>query len=548
MPRPSLSPRLVAVLVSAYVMLVLNTSMLHIGAAVFPAGTANWAKLAVALFLAYAALLTALSFPLLFKPIASLFILVAASAAYFMDTFGTVIDRDMIANAVTTTANESRHLLTPALALHMVIYGALPVALVWWVRERRAGFLRDAGINTAWIVVMAGTAFAILASDYGSFASVFRERDDLVFSINPGGPIGAAVKFAVRARQERNIAAKPIGEDAHPGYALAKATRPVFLVIVAGETLRAQNFGLDGYVRDTTPELARRNVVNLGATSSCGTATATSLPCMFSRFGRADYTSRNALDHENLLDVLARAGFHVEWWDNNTGDKEIARRLAHVNLSQAVDARHCEEGECRDTIFLDRLRGAMDKATGNTVIVLHQIGSHGPAYFKRYPTDFERFKPACHSIQFGDCTADEIVNAYDNTVAFTDHVLASIIDLETSYSDRLSTGMIFASDHGESLGEGGLYLHGAPYMFAPETQTKVPFLAWFSDSFTKGLGLNAECLAALPKDQTSHDNLFHSVLGVLDIETEERNRSLDIFGTCRAALPATAKISGQTPG
>ena len=545
MPRPALSPRLIAVLVSAYVMLVLNASMLHIGAAVFPAGSANAAKLAVALFLAYAALLTALSFPWLFKPMATFFILVAAISAYFMDTFGTIIDRDMITNAVTTTANESRHLLTPALALHMLIYAILPVALVWWVRERRTRFLRDAAINTAWIVVMAGAILVILASDYGSYASVFRERDDLVFSINPGGPIGAAIKFAIRSQKERNISAKPIGTDAHAGPALAKAIQPVFLVIVAGETLRAQNFGLDGYERDTTPELARRKVINLGPATSCGTATATSLPCMFSRFAREDFTSRNALDHENLLDILTRTGFHVEWWDNNTGDKDVARRLPSVNLSRTSDDRHCDDGECRDTIFLDRLRDAMDKATGNTVIVLHQIGSHGPAYFKRYPADFERFKPGCHSVQFGDCTPQEIVNAYDNTVAFTDHVLASIIDLQAASSDRLSTGMIFASDHGESLGEGGLYLHGAPYMFAPETQTKVPFLPWFSDSVIKHLGLSTQCLATLRKEKTSHDNLFHSVLGVLDIETKERNPSLDIFRACRAVVPLT---TGVKPG
>ena len=309
--RPALSPRIMALIAAAYVLVVLNGSFLRIAGKLFAAHPALATGLAIALGAAYAALLTALSFPRLFKPLLILFITIAAAAAYFMDTFGTVIDRDMIANTVTTTTNEARHLITPALGLHMALYAGLPAALILWIREKRGTFLRDALVNMAMIAALTGVAATVLMRDYAAYAAVFRERADLVFSINPGGPIGAAVKYVVHANRERNIAVAPIGQDAKPGPGLASAQRPVFFVIVAGETLRSASFGMEGYRRDTTPELRKAGVIDLGPATSCGTATAVSLPCMFSRYGRDDYTDRHGLDHENLQGNRRLAALHV---------------------------------------------------------------------------------------------------------------------------------------------------------------------------------------------------------------------------------------------
>lgn len=548
MVRPVVNARAMAFLLALYVTGLLNLSAWRLAGDIFQTTPGDAWRLMAALFLVHAALFLSLTFPWLFKPVAAVLVTGAAVASHFMDGFGTVIDKDMIVNAATTTHTEAKHLLTPDFALHLLLYALVPIALMFWTRRKRTRFWRDVAINVPLILAMLAMAGGLIFSDYAAFASAFRERKDLVFSLNPIGPGYAIVKYAKQALGKGEIVVQPIGVDAHAGPFLAASGKPVFLVLVVGETLRSQDFGLEGYERQTTPELARIDPLYFPATTSCGTATAVSMPCMFSMYGRDTYSDLRGLDHENLLDVLHRAGFDVEWWDNNTGDKDIAARLPSRLLTHSADPAHCDEDECNDGIFLARLRDRMATAQRNTVIVLHLIGSHGPAYFKRYPQAFETFRPACRSAQFSDCTAQEIRNAYDNSVLYTDHVLAQIIAMEQAQSDRLAAGLVFASDHGESLGENGLYLHGAPYFIAPETQTHVPFLAWFSPSFSQELGLANDCLRGKTRTPASHDNFFHSVLGAVDVRTDVRDAKLDLFGTCRKETPPVHAASARLPG
>lgn len=546
MARPVLNARTMAFLLAILVTVLMNASTFRIAGGVFQAHPDDVWRLMAGLFLVHAALFVSLTFPWVFKPVAAFLVIGAAVASYFMDAFGTIIDKDMIVNAATTTHTEAKHLITPDFAFHVLFYGILPVALLFWVKRKKTRFWRDVAINIPLILVMLVGAGALIFSDYAAFSSAFRERKDLVFALNPIGPSYAIVKYVKQAQGEANIVVQPIGEDAHPGPFLAGADKPVFLVLVVGETLRAQNVGLNGYERQTTPELAGINPLYFPNTTSCGTATAVSMPCMFSMYGREDYSDLRGLDHENLLDVLHRAGFDIEWWDNNTGDKKIAARFPSSILTHSADPAYCDADECNDGIFLDRLKKRMEDARQNTVLVMHQIGSHGPAYFKRYPPEFEEYKPACQSAQFSDCTGDEIRNAYDNTVLYTDHILAEFIRLQEAQSDHLLTGLVFASDHGESLGEDGLYLHGAPYFIAPDTQTHVPFLAWFSPEFRKELGLDEACLRGKAGVPASHDNFFHSVLGAVDVATGVRDAALDLFGTCRTGTDAVQ--SAKAPG
>ncbi|MGB8814768.1 MAG: sulfatase-like hydrolase/transferase, partial [Paracoccaceae bacterium] len=196
----------------------------------------------------------------------------------------------------------------------------------------------------------------------------------------------------------------------------------------------------------------------------------------------------------------------------------------------------CANGECDDGIFLGFLQETAAKMTEDTVIVLHQIGSHGPAYHVRYPDTYDVFQPSCQTGEFKDCSTEEITNAYDNTIAYTDHILAQTIDFLDS-QDRVLPSLIYASDHGESLGENGLFLHGAPYFMAPEFQTKVPMLIWMSDEYQSAFGIDDACLKAKVDLPISHDNWFHSILGMMDIQTEVRQDALDLFAGCRTPAP-----------
>jgi lipid A ethanolaminephosphotransferase len=253
---------------------------------------------------------------------------------------------------------------------------------------------------------------------------------------------------------------------------------------------------------------------------------------MFSKYGREDFSYDRGISNENLLDVLSHAGLRVEWWDNNTGDKGLSDRIVSRSFTHTENEEFCASGECMDGIFMQAIRDFSQTITTDTVLILHQIGSHGPTYYLRYPEEFERFKPACRTAEFKNCSPEEITNAYDNTIAYTDEMLAQTIAF-LSAEDQLTTALIYVSDHGESLGEAGLYLHGAPYFLAPEFQTKVPMILWMSDEFRDKFAIAQDCLSDKKDTALSHDFLFHSLLGMLDIQTSVYNAELDIFASCK---------------
>jgi lipid A ethanolaminephosphotransferase len=259
---------------------------------------------------------------------------------------------------------------------------------------------------------------------------------------------------------------------------------------------------------------------------------------MFSNLGRADFDADRAAHGEGLLDVFAHAGFAVLWRDNNTGCKGICDRVAGEDVTKRQPSAFCRADECYDEILLEGLQERLDRTNHDLVIVLHQLGSHGPAYYLRVPEPFKVFGPACASKQLEKCSREEIVNAYDNTILYTDHVLAKTIALLRRNANRFDAALLYVSDHGESLGEnGGLYLHGLPYALAPIEQTHVPMLAWLSEGFRARFKIDQACLHAKRQAALSHDNLFHSMLGLLDIQTRVYQPERDLFAGCRRGQP-----------
>jgi lipid A ethanolaminephosphotransferase len=327
-----------------------------------------------------------------------------------------------------------------------------------------------------------------------------------------------------------------------PAVRAAPASRkPTLFVLVVGETARAANFSLGGYPRPTNPELARLPVVYFAHTTACGTSTEVSLPCMFSPFGRADYDEARIRRHESLLHLLARAGLRVVWLDNQSGCKGVCDGLQVRDLSRAQVPGLCDGERCLDEILLHGLRDAVGGTTADTVVVLHQLGNHGPAYFRRYPAAFRRFEPACESTEFADCTREQIVNAYDNAILYTDHLLAQAIGYLDGLSDRYEVALAYVSDHGESLGERGLYLHGMPYAIAPREQLEVPMLWWFGADSARAFDVDLDCLRRRAQQAVTHDHLFHSVLGLLRVATPRYRAERDLFEGCRAAQVAAAR-------
>ncbi len=485
----------------------------------------------------FSTVLALLPFRWVTRPLLTLVLPLASLTTYFMNQYGVAIDARMIQNVFETDFAESLALLTFKMVVYFLLLGVLPVVLLW-----RAPVLRLAAwpATRARLLLIAGSLLVIALVAmffYQSFASVLRNNRDVRYYVVPNNYLKGMLDY-FHDSSEAPVVLEKIGTDAHKGPSWEGRQRKSLVVLVIGETARAANFSLaSGYARDTNPELRQQaDIVSFSKAHSCGTETAVSLPCMLSGLGRSNYSLSKARSRENLLDVVQRAGVAVLWLENQSGCKRTCDRVTvRINTTDMKLPEFCSSGECHDEILIAQLREYAAKADKDTLVVMHQMGSHGPAYYLRYPPAFERFTPVCKTNLLDKCTPAQITNTYDNTILYTDHVLSSVIDTLKTYHGRFDTGMIYMSDHGESLGEYGLYLHGAPYVLAPEFQKHIPAVMWLSADMQAARGINVACVAKEKDDAVSHDNLFHSVLGLLDIRTSLYQPDLDLFSRCQTA-------------
>ncbi|PNG43977.1 hypothetical protein A1354_20070 [Pseudomonas asplenii] len=491
----------------------------------------------VMILAAFNIVLTVLAFRPMLKPLLTLIFLISAGVAYFMSQYGVMIDAGMFRNFAETNATEVRDLLSWKLFAYILLLGVLPSLLLWKVPVNYRRWHRELISKVIVSVVSVAVIGAVALVNYQGLSSLFRNHHEIRLMLVPSNYIGASAGYL---REQVVSAQQPfikIGEDARRNPEVQLQPRRSLTVLVVGESARAENFGILGYDRDTTPQLDKEaGLIAFTDVHSCGTETAVSVPCMFSNMGRKDYDASKAKNEEGLLDVLKRAGIDVIWRDNQSGCKGTCDRVTLQDVSNLKDPALCANSECRDEILLQGLQSFIDHLDKDTVLVLHQMGSHGPEYFKRYPKEYEHFTPVCESNALNNCSRESIVNGYDNTLVYTDHVLSSLIDVLRSNQDKVDTAMLYLSDHGESLGEYNLFLHGTPYMLAPEQQKHVAMLAWFSDSYQKAYSVDTHCLQMSRDKPLSQDNLFHSMLGLLEVKSKVYQPDLDMFAGCRGAV------------
>jgi lipid A ethanolaminephosphotransferase len=530
--RPAISSEALILAVSAFLVLTANGAFWRAAMATRdPAAPGTWGFVA-----ATAVILLAIHFALpalvaprpLLRPLLAVLLVASASASFYAARYGVVIDPSMIRNVLATDRREAAELLGPDLILHIVLFGLLPAAAVMWVRVSQRTWRRAVAIRVATIALAAVAGVGATMAIFQDFGSMMRNDRSLRYRITP-----ANVLWSLGSVAGGNVAGS-VATREPPDPAHREGRRPTLLVLVVGETVRAANWQLSGYARPTTPELAARDdVVNFAQVTSCGTSTEVSLPCMFSPYGRADYDESRIRSTDSLLHVLARAGFDVLWRDNQAGCKGVCAGLPEQNLSRETVPGLCANGRCLDEILLHGMDAIVRDARGDMVVVMHQLGNHGPAYFQRYPRDLERWTPACERTELRDCTREEIVNAYDNAIVYTDRFLSRTITFLETQRERFDVALAYVSDHGESLGERGLYLHGVPYPIAPREQTEVPMLWWVPPESAKGLGVDLDCLRGRAAQPASHDVLYHSVLGLLEVDSPRRVPSRDVFRDCR---------------
>ncbi|HGP0846738.1 TPA: phosphoethanolamine transferase EptA [Yersinia enterocolitica] len=494
------------------------------------------ATIPLVIFCALNIIFSLLAVPVLRKPIIILFLLGSAAANYFMFSYGAVIDANMMQNAFETNAQEATALFTPRMALWLLILGIIPAIIICFVRIRATRpWWYMLGLRAANILASVVIILLIAALFYKDYASLIRNNKSIVKMLTPSNFVSGSFQFAKHKYFASNMSLVTIGEDAHKGPLISGQPKKTLVILVVGETARAENFSLGGYERETNPRLKKQDVTYFKNASSCGTETAVSVPCMFSNMPRKNYDATLASHQEGLMDILAHAGLNVLWRENDGGCKGACDRIPHQDVTQLQLTTDCENGVCMDNALLYKLDNYINGLQGDGVIVLHQMGSHGPAYYRRSTPEVRQFAPTCDSNQIQDCTPHELVNTYDNSILYTDAMLDNTIKLLQQHNDRFNTALVYLSDHGESLGENGMYLHGTPYMFAPSQQTHIPFLMWLSPEYTKNYGIDRQCLSdSTQHDEISQDNLFHTILGMMNVQTTEYQSGMDLLQKCRS--------------
>jgi lipid A ethanolaminephosphotransferase len=498
------------------------------------------------------AILSLLAWRWTIKPVVVLFLLAAAFGAHFMGAYGVVIDPTMMVNVIRTDVHEVSDLLSLQLLFNVLLLSVPPLLLLWRVPLAGKPFLAQSMRNALVLGAALVLAGILIMLSFAHLSSAMRNHKELRYMINPLNSFYALGRVAFDSAAIRGGPPAEIGKDVRllPRPADAK---PPLVMLVLGETARSDHFSLNGYSRTTNPETSQLDVISFREVMSCGTNTEASLPCMLSHFGRDGFVGR-AQEYENLLDLLQRAGMAVLWLENQSGCKGLCERVPHAFASAApVGTTHaaglCNNDVCLDEALftgLDERLAAMPEAQRKlgVVLVMHQMGSHGPAYSKRSPEQRKPFMPECTSKALQECSQQQLVNVYDNSIAYTDHVLAQGIDWLSRQQASFSPSMLYMSDHGESLGENNLYLHGLPYAIAPREQKHVPMILWLTAKTAAAMTLDDACLRKRKDEAFSHDNLFHSVMGLAGLTSTEYRADLDVFHSCRAAPDANDVKSG----
>ncbi|WP_350560775.1 phosphoethanolamine--lipid A transferase [Psychrobacter sp. CAL346-MNA-CIBAN-0220] len=447
-------------------------------------------------------------------------VIIAAICGYFTDAYGTIFDRNMLVNSLQTDQAEAMGLMAPSLIIRLLLLGVLPAFIISKIRLKRPSWRRAILQKTATLILSIALIAVCLLPFGDQYASFFRQHKLVRSYTNPITPIYSVVKLGTdyvdELRRPDTMTAHAV--DAKRTNAVGDA-KPKLMVFVVGETVRADHIGLNGYKRDTMPLLASQpDVYSFKNATSCGTSTAYSVPCMFSYANRKDYNVDTAEYNENVLDTLNKQGVNVIWRDNNSSSKGVADRVTFEDYKTPEVNPNCDS-ECRDIGMLDGFDKLVksDTAPKDTLILLHQMGNHGPAYYKRYPKAFEEYKPVCMTNELSKCDAQSVINGYDNAIRYTDYFLNTVIDTLKPYEQDYDVVMVYISDHGESLGENNIYLHGLPYSIAPNAQKQVPVIIWSP----KDNSINSDSLSDMTNQPVSHDFITPTLLRFFGITTQE---------------------------
>ena len=420
-------------------------------------------------------------------------------AIYFINTYSVILDVSMMGNVLNTKYEEAVSFFSVKLLIYVVILGIIPsiyIARVKIINSTWKKFLVNISLTLAFIL---GLIFA----NASNWLWVDKNAKELIGLAMPWSYVVNTSRFYIHERKKNE-------KEILLPDATIKDNQKSIVVLVIGESSRSQDFSLYGYNRNTNPLLSKiPNLFHFDATSAA-TYTTAGVKSILS------HSSYGEL-YEILPNYLNRNNVEVIWRTTNWGEPPV-----HIKDYQDrnVLVSKCKGEGCNyDEVLLDGLKEQIRASNKNKIlVVLHTSTSHGPTYSKKYPPQFETFKPVCNSVELGSCSHDELINAYDNTIVYTDYILSKVIEDLKQFKDYNST-MLFVSDHGESLGEKNLYMHGLPLSIAPKEQYEIPFIVWLSDGSRQ----------LKPNKVLSQNHVFHSVLNFLNIQSPIYDEKMNIF-------------------
>jgi len=455
----------------------------------------------------------------LLKPVIIFFVLVGAANYYFLTVFGIIIDEAVIQSTIDSFKEsnwgEINDLLTFKYFVYLSFFGFLPSLLLFFIKIQYSNLKKEIAIRLITSVVLFSITLGLIYVNYRNISFISRAATQLKERIIPHYFL-SNIKDYYDLKRDANrtfIELKSKAEQLFPEDKMIG-------VVIVGETARADRFSLNGYKKQTNPLLEKQNINNFSNAYSCGTVTSVSVPCMFTL---GDYKSFNAHEAEyeaNVLDLIKSSEIEVIWINNNSSCKHVCDRIKLIDYVDKQSEDYVGYG-VHDEILLTGLKKILvNNKAKKILIVLHSMGSHGPAYYNRYPKNFEKFKPTCESIDPQNCNNEELNNTFDNTIFYTDYIVSSVIDV-LKEEKKSQNFLVYASDHGESLGENGIYLHAAPMTFAPKEQIHIPALLWSSENLIekrKKMNKNYPTLSQI-ENKITHEYLAHTILDFFNLKT-----------------------------
>ncbi len=470
------------------------------------------------LFISYLFILLLSFIPFLGKPVAITIFIANSIALYFVNSYNIILDKTMMGNVINTNVQESFDLYNNKIIVYVLFLGILPSLLVLKIKIiRKFSFKKFILFGIFPLVII----FSFIYTNPTTWLWLDK-------NLKVMGSLSLPFSYPINALRYQI----PIWTKDKKQYPLERGNfihkNKVIVLLVIGESARAKNFSLYGYNKLTNPKLQNtKDVVVLPNTTSCATYTTEGVKCILSHIG--SQSSSISKNYEYLPTYLKKHDIKVFWRTNNWGEPKI-----DVDLYQRKSdiQKKCTTEQCRsnnfDDILLYQLNDLIkENIKDNTFVVLHQTGSHGPSYYKKYPNQFKKFRPVCETVEIKEnCSQEDLINAYDNTIVYNDDFLFNTINILKGFKNKASV-MIYISDHGESLGENDVYLHGLPNFIAPDVQREIPFIIWMSEDFKKLYNINTKNLG---KDLSySQDNIFHSVMGAFGLRSSFYKEKLDIF-------------------